>query len=746
MNLSQRILVAMTGLVLTAVALHTFLTYLNTQKILLPLGLDRQRFLALELASRIRAEVKEVRADVLVVRRLAPLHKFIAPTLRGKSPPRALRARILRACLAHLQTLPHYLQLRIIGRGKNGRELLRVERQRTGGPVRIVPERQLQSKGHRRYFQDTLKLHKGQTYISPIELNQERGKLSTPYQPVLRAATPVHGPDGAVGIVELNIDMQHVLNMVRPNEGSGEKNYLVDAKGQYLVHPQRSFEFAVERSVSNKRLHDEFPSFVPLLKTTTPVVREHRSAQSLWFAMAAVPISLAQGSRVTLLSMTTSPHQAMNAEAIRNSLWTAFVVALLAIVVAFGVTQTITRPLKKVVEALKTFPDIGSLPTERHDEVGLLARTAQRMHAEVQAHTEALQQERQKFQAVVEGAQQGFLIVDQEGVILLANPSTDFMFGYEHGALEGTALDQLLPTFVRPSHKKHMRSFWNKSERRPIQARVELYGLRKDGSEIPLKIDLSPIQTAEGCVALASIVDITEMKKRDAALHQSNQDLEQFAYVASHDLQEPLRMVANYTELLASRYQDKLDERANKYIHYAVDGARRMQQLVSDLLAYSRVGRNGQPFQAVNLNELLESVRQSLQRLIEETDTTMEATDLPTIQADKGQLHQLFQNLLNNAIKFRSERSPHIVVSAQTIPQGFHFTVQDNGIGMETKHAKRIFEMFQRLHGRKEYQGSGIGLAIAKRIVERHGGTIWVESQPGKGTTFHFTLKKSKES
>jgi light-regulated signal transduction histidine kinase (bacteriophytochrome) len=234
--------------------------------------------------------------------------------------------------------------------------------------------------------------------------------------------------------------------------------------------------------------------------------------------------------------------------------------------------------------------------------------------------------------------------------------------------------------------------------------------------------------------------DITESRRRAKELQRSNAELEQFAYVASHDLQEPLRMVANYTELLARRYQGQLDEKADKYIHYASDGARRMQRLVSDLLAYSRVGSQGQPLEPTSSQMTMQDVLKGLQQVVRETGARLEFHDLPTVMADPGQLHQLLQNLVSNAIKFRREEAPHIVVTA--IPDGaqWSFSVSDNGIGLEQRFAERIFQMFQRLHERGRYEGSGIGLAICKRIVERHGGRIWVESTPDVGSTFHFTL------
>jgi hypothetical protein len=225
-------------------------------------------------------------------------------------------------------------------------------------------------------------------------------------------------------------------------------------------------------------------------------------------------------------------------------------------------------------------------------------------------------------------------------------------------------------------------------------------------------------------------------------LARSNKELEQFAYVASHDLQEPLRMVGSYMQLLAERYQGQLDERAERYIAYAVDGANRMKRLIDDLLAYSRAGTQSTALVPTDSQAVLEDVLGGLQVAIEEKQATVTHDPLPTVLADEVQLGQVFQNLIANALKFSNEAPPRIHVGAQRDAErgAWRFSVADNGIGLDPKFAERIFVIFQRLHGPTEYPGTGMGLAICKKIVERHGGRMWVESQPGQGATFYFTL------
>jgi len=231
-----------------------------------------------------------------------------------------------------------------------------------------------------------------------------------------------------------------------------------------------------------------------------------------------------------------------------------------------------------------------------------------------------------------------------------------------------------------------------------------------------------------------------ELERTAAELARSNDELQQFAYVASHDLQEPLRMVSSYCQLLKRRYQGKLDAAADEFIDYAVDGAARMEKLISDLLAYSRISTRGQPFKPTPTEAVLERVLANLRLAIQEAGARITHDPLPVVSADDSQLVQLLQNLISNAIKFHSPDTPRVHIAAEPRGASWSFSVRDNGIGIEPRHLQRIFGVFERLHPSTEYSGTGIGLAICRRIVQRHGGRLWVESEPGRGSVFIFTL------
>ena len=265
-----------------------------------------------------------------------------------------------------------------------------------------------------------------------------------------------------------------------------------------------------------------------------------------------------------------------------------------------------------------------------------------------------------------------------------------------------------------------------------------------DGAEVLARIDthlsLSTLRRELERQNAQLREEIAARERVQEALQRSNTELEQLAYVASHDMQEPLRMVASYLQLVADRYQGQLDAEADEFIGFAVDGAKRMQALINDLLAYSRVGTKARPFAPTDCAAIVATAIADLRVAIDESGARVTSGPLPVVMADAMQLAQLFRNLLGNAIKFRGSAPPQVHIEAESADAGWRFAVRDNGIGIAPEYFDRIFVLFQRLHGRREYPGTGIGLALCKKIVERHGGRIWVESVPGSGSVFRFTL------
>ncbi len=357
---------------------------------------------------------------------------------------------------------------------------------------------------------------------------------------------------------------------------------------------------------------------------------------------------------------------------------------------------------------------------------------------------DATQQRRaqQQIRNVLEAAPDGIILLNEKGIIQRVNREAESMFGYDRDELRGEHIDRFAPNAslqLPPS--------------RILGVGYDLHGVRKDGTRFPIEISASSYANGEDQTVVA-VRDMTErreieqeleqaeqIKEINAQLAQANEDLRQFAFAASHDLQEPVRMVATYVQLLQRRYEGKLDEDADEYIKFASQGARRIRDLIKGLLKYSRVDTRASKLEPVDLEDLVEDVCTSLGVRLSETNAEVQWESLPTLHVDRDQLGQVFQNLLENAIKYRKEGvPPRIHIDAEQENSAWLISVADNGIGLDPEHAEKLFTIFQQGHSPDRYEGQGVGLALCKKIIRRHGGDIWATGKPGEGATFQFTL------
>jgi len=361
-----------------------------------------------------------------------------------------------------------------------------------------------------------------------------------------------------------------------------------------------------------------------------------------------------------------------------------------------------------------------------------------------------------KFRSLLEAAPDAMVMCRDDGEIVMVNSQTEVVFGCGRDNLLSRNIRSLVPDweFQRPTELDQEAAL----KLQPGDIR-ELYAVREDNSTFPVAISVRPLYMEDGVVITTAIRDISLRRKneeqirelnatleqrvveRTEALMRSNEELQQFAYIASHDLQEPLRTVSIFAQLLAKRFGGKLDADAHQFIRYIVESSERMERLIHDLLDFSRVDARGTDhFVRMSCDEALNDAIRNLHSLIEENQAVMTLGRLPVVLADPVQVTRLFQNLLVNSIRFRSEDPPHIQIAAEMGDGEWRFSVRDNGIGIEPQYAEKVFGIFKCLHSRDKYPGSGMGLAICRKIVSRHQGRIWVESELGKGATFHFTL------
>jgi PAS domain S-box-containing protein len=367
----------------------------------------------------------------------------------------------------------------------------------------------------------------------------------------------------------------------------------------------------------------------------------------------------------------------------------------------------------------------------------------------------------------LEAAPDAMVVVNQGGEIVLVNVQAEKQFGYRRDELIGQKVKNIIPEgFAERLIADATRSVADALAQQ-IGMGIELSGRRKDGSRFPIEIMLSPLESTGGILVTAAIRNISARKKSEEdnaglelrvdertkelafanqVLEQSNLELKQFAYIASHDLQSPLRSISGFVQLLKSEYEDKLDEQGQDWIRRTVQSVGQMQTMIRDLLSYSSVDARSQPFTQIPFLDVVNDALTLLESSIHDSGAQVTCGPLPEIMGDRSQLVQLIENLIGNGLKYRDDKPPHIHVSAEPSGKEWIFSVRDDGIGIDPEHYEQIFEIFKRLHNQTDYPGTGIGLAVCRRVVNRHGGKIWVKSEPGHGSTFRFTIPERTET
>jgi PAS domain S-box-containing protein len=424
----------------------------------------------------------------------------------------------------------------------------------------------------------------------------------------------------------------------------------------------------------------------------------------------------------------------------------ALTVEISGLLLTISVSRNIQKGLSEIIFAANSFAK-GNLKTRAkvfsQDEIGKLANSFNKMSAELEQSINELEQAQNKFRGLLESAPDAIIIMDKEGIIKLVNTQAEKLFEYKRHDLISEQINLLVVDGDKNSTNSSQTPFLKFSKTHGMI--VNMLGRKKGGREFPIEINLSPLQTEDGLLVSAAIRDISE-RKYIKELESKNKELEQFAYIASHDLQEPLNTITSFISLLEEEHKDKLDKDGKAYISYVKESANRMMVLITDILEYSRIGRKSK-LETINCNTIVEQVIKDMNAAIVETKAQVKYNNLPRLKGYPVEIRLLFQNLLGNAIKFhKKDVPPDIKIDAIEENEYWHFIIEDNGIGIDKRHQEKIFVIFQRLHNVREYNGTGIGLAHCKKIVELHQGKIWVESVLNMGSKFHFTLPKTEKS
>ncbi len=575
-------------------------------------------------------------------------------------------------------------------------------------------------------------------------------------QAVMIMATPMRDRQGnLVAVLAGRIDLGELTRIMEQGRGLSETEdtYLVNRFNFFVTEPRFGKNFALKQAVQTEGVNAALRGADGVL-----LYRDYRGVPVIG-AFKWMP--------ERELALITELDQSEAFEPIVRMGWVVFGIALAAAgataLAAFFFARTLTRPLRKLVAGSE---EIGrgnlelQVGTSARDELGSLSRAFDRMTAELKTTVvsrDELAKEKAFSDTVINSLPGVFYLIEPDGRLVRWNRNLELVSGYSAEEVLGMSLLDFFSREERQLVRERIHQVFIDGES-SVEADLQV----RNGQGIPfyltgLRVRIGPrdLLTGVGIDISARRQAEEELLRLNEDLLRSNRELEQFAYVASHDLQEPLRVVSSYTQLLAERYEGKLDDDADDFIRYAVDGANRMQRLIQDLLTYSRVTTRGKPPELFEAREALEDALANLQGVIEDTGAKVTIGELPYVLADRAQLVQLFQNLLSNALKFNKPGEPPQVDvranSGKAAPQEawtgggpsrkwWAFSVSDRGIGIDPKYFERVFEIFQRLHSGDQYPGTGIGLALCKRIVERHGGTIRVESEPGHGTTFTFTL------
>ena len=752
-SLRSKIIALVVASVSASSALIGCLDYFSAREVAVERGAEQLVSVTHFASAKVVAAIDALKNDAFVVSRAPPVQGLIRSVRNGgidqqEDSTTALWRRRLGQIFGSLMAeRPYYTQMRYVGLADHGREIVSVSRGLDGNLV-VAAEDQLQQNGDEAYFKEGAKATQSFS-LSDITYYSDQSRTEPDLVPTLRLALPIFDEAGRrFGMIVIACNYELFMGRALAEMEPGKEIYVADRRGNYIYRDS-------EGKVSTIQMAGYYSMAVPFFvkEFMSSAATDHQFAYGpLWgnlHTLKTIPGEPQADIGMFCLMPQAALMKSANHLGRRSAAITVLLLAAI-IALAVGFAKQVTQPVALITEKIRSFAndkiDAADLPVDSSDEVGELARAFSDLIERLHLSKSNLSELSARFDSFVAASVDGVVIIDEEGIISAVNPSAVDMFGYEQEELIGQNVSMLMPEPHRSAHGGYIRGYRHTGKKNYIGTIRDERGRHKDGSIIPIALSISELPVGGGRIFAASIRDMTavelsnnEIRRYAQELERSNKELDQFAYVASHDLKAPLRVIEHTAEWIEEDLQDTLSDKQRKYLTMMRNRVRRMEKLLDDLLDYARVGRSGDDRHAEMISgETM--LADTLELLAPPAAFTVTASpQFAAVSVPRMPLQQVIYNLINNAIKHHDREAGAITVDVERIPEFLRFTVRDDGPGIPPEYQQKVFEMFTTLKPRDEVEGSGMGLALVRKTVAHHGGTIEISSGGERGAAFTFT-------
>jgi|GEM_PF-6835219 len=700
------------------------------------------------IAVRFKGAYDEIINDAYVVSNTPPIQGIVRSTANGDIDPlddsttEIWRERLGTIFTSIMRYKPYYTQMRYLGVMDQGKEIVRVNRS-GNNRFEYVVANALQKKEQEFYFQESLSLTAGEVYISKVTYNKEKGLFERQKTPTMRVVVPVFDAEVLFGFIIINVDyrrlMERQFNLIAPHR----RVYIMNNWKDYAeFSPEGGFQGLVMRGVDAH----------PLLKTLYLDIDNEQSeklVETQGYMAYAVKLPLVDNAKTNFIDVAVQvPVKDIYKGArlvLINSIIISLMIAAVIMLLAVLISYKLTRPLKKMTMQIfnaSEDPDkVHDLPVDRSDEVGELARVFEALATD-------LMKSELRARTIIENASDGIICIDEHAQITSFNKSSEEIFGYTSDEVIGQNVNILMPEPYHSQHNQYIHAYHKTNIRKAIGERREVLGKRKNGEVFPMELSVSEERMDHYRSYTGIARDISKIKQAEGEREKMIEALEHYSRILTHDIQAPISQMSWLTDKAIKDLDQKEDDELRKSLGMMSKTALSASNLIAAIRQFNNAEWGEVELASVQMQDVINEVMNNLERTIFETHTTINVNSRmpPKIDGDYASLVLLMQNLLSNAMKYCRERDPVINVSAVIENGCWVFSIEDNGIGMPKDQLENIFGMFTRLHGKGgEFDGSGIGLATCQKIVEKHGGRIWCDSEENIGTTFKFSLPITRE-